>query len=273
MFSKEEKRIILIVVKVALLELELKIILIVAIASTNHSKFALDLNGFVWNWGENESEHNLMKPFKMEGLQNIVSIYCGANHCVFIDKHGVAWGYGYNGHGRLKKTNKTKTFPPFPMNIKEKVISAACGYEHTLILLSNGEVAVLGNNRNGQLGNGLTKKSTIEYLSDIVDIAVGEEHSLVLRKDGIMFGFGSNAHGQIGHGLENRNEKEDYYYYPYPNKITNLKNIESIACGRIHSIAKTKDNRYFSWGCNFDGRLGYQSEEKTIKVPREIIFE
>lgn len=54
-----------------------------------------------------------------------------------------------------------------------------------------------------------------------------------------VYGWGNNRYGQVGTGGTGT--------YPRPTLITSLVNAEvvQIACGQFHSLAVTRDGRYF----------------------------
>ena len=69
--------------------------------------------------------------------------------------------------------------------------------------------------------------------------------------------------GQLGHG-DNEN-------YPEPVLIRTLQNVQvtEVSCGWQHTMARSSDNRVFSWGYGEDGQLGHGDTADHL-VPTEI---
>lgn len=106
---------------------------IIAVAAGVDFSAALDANGYVWTWGDNEygqlgrgsgssaftpvkvlapDENRDGQPDDLDGnpgtidyLSNIIAIAAGIRHCLALDANGVVWAWGRNSHastcGRL----------------------------------------------------------------------------------------------------------------------------------------------------------------------------
>lgn len=79
------------------------------ISSGGANCLAIDKYGRVWGWGYNNfgqlgdnSTTNRLTPVSLAGAaKTFCLISAGDKHCLAIDKNGRAWGWGYNGSGRL----------------------------------------------------------------------------------------------------------------------------------------------------------------------------
>jgi regulator of chromosome condensation len=73
--------------------------------------------------------------------------------------------------------------------------------------------------------------------------------------DIVVFGDGQSNQLGMGYGItESRT----------PRVLVNLRNlpITMLACGGMHSLALTNDGRVYSWGCNDEGSLGWETTEE-----------
>lgn len=110
-----------------------------------------------------------------------------------------------------------------------------------------------------------------------VDISSGGFHAAAVSENGEVFtwGWGGDGfpwfkQGALGHG--NRKSVN------LPKRVDTLDGIpiKSVHCGKMHTIALTKDGRVFSWGVGEYGRLGLPSTFGSVSdqnAPSEIAQE
>ena len=98
--------------------------------------------------------------------KEIVSIACGSEHSVAVERGGVVWVWGRNIHGQLgnmahqlhyrppdfpKEATPVKmVFDPLPPPVEVRQV--ACGRDHTVVLFEDGQVWGCGHNFRFQLG-------------------------------------------------------------------------------------------------------------------------
>lgn len=94
-------------------ELVLNLLPIEKIAVGFHSSYALDSEGNVWSWGQNQygelglgHMRKVLDPSKIESEPGFVAIAAGNFHCLAIDREGEIWGWGLNSLGRLGDLQK-----------------------------------------------------------------------------------------------------------------------------------------------------------------------
>ncbi len=203
---------------------------IVSIACSHSSSFALDMNGTVFAWGNNEFGQlglgsNLPKhvqmPSVVRGLpETIKQVACGNEHTVALTLSNelYTWGHGDSGllgHGN----NESLCVPKRLEELKKRVLIVACGGLHTVVVTKDNEVFAWGRGEGGQLG--APEKVLEQFVTDnkdcfcnkprlvdseclrgksFVGIACGEAHTLVLTKEGEVFGWGFSNYGQLGLG-------------------------------------------------------------------------
>jgi alpha-tubulin suppressor-like RCC1 family protein len=214
---------------------------------------ALDIDGFVWAWGDNnpwgqlgnDSTSSSPTPVKVHGpndvgfLEGIISISAGRSgeHSLAVDCNNHAWAWGRNVEGQLgigiHGTNQKELTP----------------------------VQVHG----GEMGT--------TYLEDITAVSAGEHHSMALDANGFVYTWGSNrwpgdgtyeeGYGKLG--IHSTVDLEDT-----PMKVHGvgndgfLENIVAIAAGWDHCIALEKyevdinnpldpnnSGRVYTWGSGF----------------------
>jgi parallel beta-helix repeat protein len=227
-------------------------------AGWKHS-LTLDVNDFVWAWGDN---------------------YCGQlgdNQQSGYHSSTPVQVHGVNNEGYLRHII---------------VISAGRSGEHSLAVDANNFVYAWGRNVEGQCGNGesgsgqkeltpvLVLKgeqdtSASDYLENIVAVSGGEQHSTGLEKidpcdpncKGHVYTWGDNAYGKLGIGDT------------YPSMVDTpvrvhkgeqastsgwLENIVSVKAGWDHCVALEDyypfdpncKGRVYTWGNNLYGQLG-----------------
>jgi len=116
---------------------------IVAISAGEAHSMALDVNGYVYTWGDNQhgqlgngtTDQNLA-PVRVVGedgigdLEGIVAIAAGYWHSIAVDVNGTIWTWGKGSAGRLGLANKTidcNTPHPIPVvyNITQETFAFA----------------------------------------------------------------------------------------------------------------------------------------------------
>jgi len=206
---------------------------------------ALDVNGFVWAWGNNESGQL--------GVGEETPYYS----TVPVQVHGGEMGTPYLRY----------------------IIAIAAGRsgQHSLAVDANNLVYAWGRNYEGQCGNGthgtgqrelvpvkVLGVGGIDYLANIITVSAGEDHSMGLENldptdpncKGQVYTWGGNAYGKLGIGNT------------YPSRVDTpvqvlkgqqdistsnyLENIVAISAGYDHCMALEK---YDSLDPNYKGRV------------------
>lgn len=121
----------------------------------NHS-LALDFEGRVYSWGQNDSgqlghtQENLITPTQIKGIlaeKNIVSIDSGYSHTIALDSEGKVYSWGDNGWGQLG--NGSFLNEDFPIQVEgvlteENIVSISAGHNYSFAINSEGEVYTWG---------------------------------------------------------------------------------------------------------------------------------
>ncbi len=249
---------------------------VIAISAGFDHSLALDANGSVWAWGNNEkgqlgdgTTSNRSVPGVVKGLSEIVAIAAGLNFCLALGVDGQVWSWGANGHGQLGiGTTNDRLQPGTAPKLAGVMVISACGGggEFSLALAADGKVWGWGFNHYGQLGDGTTTdRPSAKPLSigDAVGVAAGAWHSVVLLADGAVKTAGGNDSGQLGDGTTAQRHKFDFVTVPEgddPNPNIPLANVVEVASGGWHNFARIADGSVRAWGAGNAGRLGTGSE-------------
>ena len=80
-----------------------------------------------------------------------------------------------------------------------------------------------------------------------------------------MWVWGSATFGELGIGIQNFNP------HPIPVQVPGLNNIVMVAAGTASSFAVDRNGAVWSWGSNFDGRLGDGSSVVFRATPAQVV--
>ncbi|MBL8519890.1 MAG: S8 family serine peptidase [Betaproteobacteria bacterium] len=143
----------------------------------------------------------------------------------------------------------------------------AAGNGHSLVLAPTGIVLAAGYNSFGQLANGTTYSSSefrpVSGSADVISIASGDHHALALQSDGTLIAWGYNASGQLGNGTDTNTTLR-------VSSVTGLTNVESVAAGANHSLAKRADGTVWAWGLNSQGQIGTGTAAARLLSPTQV---
>ena len=198
---------------------------IVQIVAGGKFSLALDADGQLWGWGDNEyhtilpnTTKNQLTPVKINtGDIDIAYIEaCGAS-VVLLDKDGVLWTWGRNdmqqlGYDTKGKTTSSPQAVPLPLPV-----SYVDAYSsQTAAILTDGSLWTWGNNSYGQLGQGFRSSSPEGVLpgkcwdSDVAIVLNGSLCMIAMLEDGTVLTSGISKFGELGEG----NDKSKYTLSP-----------------------------------------------------------
>lgn len=227
------------------------------VCGNNHTLY-LKQDGTVWasglnNYGQlgDNTTTNRTKPVKVLDLENIIKIEAGANHSIVLKSDGTVYSFGYNSYGGLGDTTTTRRSKPVQVKRLQNVKEIAAGGHSSLALDIDGKVWAFGYNTSGQLGLGTRTNvlvpTMIPTISNIQEIDYGNNFGVAVSDIGEVYTFGVNGNGQLG--LGNTTAKT------VPTKV-NITNIEKIATGGSHVLAKAYDGTAYGWGLGTNYQFG-----------------
>jgi len=253
---------------------------ITAVAAGQLWSLALDHDGAVWVWGDNNygqagdgtsGPTPNPNPVKVPGLQNIIAIACGAAHALALRKDGLVYGWGLDDSGQVGDGTITAGGILRPVLIEglTGVTALAAGLYHSLALRSDGTVMAWGADTWGQLGTSsspaLSSKTPVKTagLAGVVSLGAGGFFSLAVKSDGTAVAWGKNKFFALGTG----NVFAGAVSTPAP--IVNLKGIRVVTGSLESAMALAADGSLWIWGNNREGELGNSTGIIHV-IPRQI---
>lgn len=230
--------------------------------------------------------HDPLNTVQLEAGEAITNLFIGGFHSAAVTSQGRMFTWGSNSSGRLGDGTTTHRDIPtditahFGLDGGEGIISTALGSYHSSALTSEGRVFTWGSNYYGQLGDGTTTNRVVptditahfglEEGETVISMSLGRNHSQALTSEGRIFTWGENWYGQLGDG-----STTDSYT---PIDITHQfglapdETLSVIALGYYHSSALTSQGRMFTWGENWEGQLGDDTDIDK-PVPTDITYQ
>ena len=171
------------------------------------------------------------------------------------------------------------------------IFKISVGSNHSCALARDGKGYCWGDNLFGQLGDGTSSASPVDFFIEdnaafidprtilpawsnrpveiagigaIEDIAVGMHHTCAVS-GGEVYCWGGNYYGQLG-----SDASEVMDPFPVPTLVAGLSGITSVAVGDMHSCALKDDGNVFCWGENGDGQVGNGTTTAAL-TPVQVI--
>ena len=135
---------------------------IIAVDAGHNHSLALDTNGNVWVWGDNEycqqgngnvGGANSLIAHQVAGISHATAIAAGWAHTMVLKDDGTVWAWGYNSAGQLGDGTAVNKTVPIQIPDLTDVCAIAAGNQHSMALKNDGTVWVFGDNSFGQLGD------------------------------------------------------------------------------------------------------------------------
>jgi alpha-tubulin suppressor-like RCC1 family protein len=252
------------------------------IASISPTVLAVDENGEVWAWGQNNlgqcgvaGAGNRTTPVKIAGLANIVSVAGSAFASFALDANGDIWSWGSNSSGANARTVTTHV-PAKLTTVAGPFVELGMGNQFGFALHANGTLYGFGLNTSGQLGDGtFTNRlvlTAIPGVSHVRQISGGVEFAILLRTP--PYGLnrevrttGRNTHGQRGDGTAMNAAN-----------VTNSWGVVAAAAG-INQIAAGNRHAFYigsgtlrSWGFGPQGQRADGSFVTATNVPTALTY-
>lgn len=216
---------------------------------------ALDSQGNVWSWGQNDkgqigngtfgtvtSKKAVINPQTGEQLTNIKQVSVGSYHVAALTKTGEVYVWGYNYNKQNIDDKQITYIEPHKVDIPDsaRIKQISCGKDFTIMLDENGNVFGSGNSENGQLGiygdfSALSVRK-ITGLSNISKIAAGYNHSLALSNSGTLYTLGNSG-----------TETIDGVKYSSIKTLDITGDIIEIEAGNEVSMALTSAGKVYTW--------------------------
>ncbi|NEW09151.1 S8 family serine peptidase [Paenibacillus sp. SYP-B3998] len=183
-----------------------------AIDAGNAHNLAIQNDGSVWGWGDNQVKQvgNLPRdivatPVKI--LTNVTEVSAGASHSLALLKDGRVAAWGANNFGTLGNGNNNRYPDGNLVPGLNQISHVSAGGNVSFAVNNNGAVWAWGYNYSGNLGDGtnIDRFSPVQLttISGVENVVAGMSHSLALKTDGSLWAWGSNNYGQLGYVTPN----------------------------------------------------------------------
>lgn len=183
---------------------------IVQVSSNRYHTLALQKDGTLWAWGDNQcgalgignrKEH--VKPVKVNlkplGKRKVarISVRWGESYIVADD--GTVWYSGEFNINQEECLDPPRLVPTQVAGILD-VADIALGQYHELYLKKDGSVWVSGIGSSAGVSSAFVDVMPHKVMEGASEISAGKFHSVVLKKDGTVWTWGMNDYGQLGNG-------------------------------------------------------------------------
>ena len=218
---------------------------------------ALDNEGKVWGWGDNNKDQIGLqgKYFStpQEIITQVVQISSGEQFSMALDYTGQVWTWGGDHSNQLNNMRCADKDSLIAVNLNsEQARLIGCASAGAFAVTKQGHVWAWGNNETNGLGlpdssNG--KKKVIEtpvhvkdldkYADQIIYIGGGKGWGEALLDDGRVIGWGLKA--ALGLGISDINQVS-------VKPLVIMKNVEQLFVRHKGSFALTKNGKLYTWG-------------------------
>ena len=137
------------------------------------------------------------------------------------------------------------------------VTNISTGEKHTILLKSDKTVHTWGHGYNqwGQLGLGtninVLTPTLVGNSNDWKSVFAGSLNTFVIKNNGTLWGTGCNSKGQLGIGTFSPTIGINGFI-----QVGNANNWKYISADREHTLGVKTDGTLWSWGSNYQGKLG-----------------
>lgn len=260
-------------------------------AGYNHN-LVLTEDGTVWAMGSNSqgqlgngNTDDTNTPIKVDfsaanDIGHIVQVAASSSSSYALDDKGQVWGWGSDAYANLGKglacttANNCVNENPVPVRITvitetatdERITQLAAGRDHILALTNKESVYAWGLNASSQVGyNGqqfkdtenawdrtITAPTKLPWFTDkeINRVYANGNSSYVVLDNGKVYPWGT-------FGETNSAGRTIYNDLDEPtDTLPSLTNIDNMAMGALHLIAKDNSDNLYTWGWSFEGSIG-----------------
>lgn len=264
----------------------------ITVSAGNASSLAVGNTGSIYAWGSNASgqlgdgtttDRGVPTTTTLPGGTSAIAVASGnalnvvytTGHSLAVGANGVVYAWGDNSYGQLGDGTTTPSNVPVTATLPGGVaaVAVAGGNYYSLALGANGMVYAWGDNYHGQLGIGQAGlgseqnapvTTTLPAGVRVVAISAGGDHSLALGANGVVYAWGVNDSGQVGNGTTTNQNLPTAV--SLPGGLTAI----ALAAGYAHSLALGSNHVVYTWGSNYDGRLGDGGKEDHRTTPAAV---
>jgi len=259
-----------------------------AIAGGEAAGYALDKDGGIWAWGDNENGQlgdgtvtPSSTPVRVRAASGALPVFTaiagGYTSVYALDKDGGIWAWGSNNGGQLG--NGTTQGSPIPVRVQAgteplPVFTAIAAKSATGYALDkDGGIWAWGDNYFYQLGNNSTTlrsanpvrvQAGSEPLPVFTAIAASYANGYGLDKDGGIWAWGHNQNGELGNGTTTSSRT--------PVRVQAASGLlpvfTAIAAGSSSGYGLDMGGSIWAWGPGSSGQLGNGTTAEALNPVR-----
>ncbi len=227
----------------------------IGIAAGGDFSVALESDGSVWAWGQNDrgqlgngTKVQSGKPARVTGLTGrFVAVAAGESFALALRSDGTVWGWGDDYQGQLGNGSNDDTTTAVEVSgLTGRVVSIACGFNHSLAVMSDGSVWAWGDNGSGALGTKTqdvfqnTPVAVDGLSSGVTAVAGGTDQSLALKADGSVWSWGVIRLPLSGASFGSET----------PTRVAGIEGAKAIGAGWDLDVVLESNGSIWSWGKN-----------------------
>ncbi len=243
-------------------------------------------DGTLWMWGNNSrgqlgngTRTNSQEPIQV--LDEVVSVSCSEYHTAAIRSDGSLWLWGSNMLGALGNGGGGNAYDGFgmpcqttPVKIMDDVAAVSCTTYYTAALKTDGSLWTWGSST--KIGNGGTGNAShygdayqsvpVKIMDDVVFVS----GSAAIKNDGSLWMWGSSSFGQlIDKNAGDRVDSHGDRYQSVPVKV--MDDVVFVDAANTTIAAIKSDGSLWTWGSDYDGKLGCGSEYAPEHLPVKVL--
>jgi alpha-tubulin suppressor-like RCC1 family protein len=217
----------------------------------------------LWTWGINGNgqlgiNNTITRSTPVTtfaGGTNWKQVSSGGVHTAAIKTDGTLWVWGFGSSGQLGTNNTSQRITPvttFAGGTNWKQVSS--GGSHTAAIKTDGTLWVWGLGTTGELGtnNNITRSTPVTTFAGGTNwkqVIVGRDYTAAIKTDGTLWTWGYGKYGQLGtNDITDRSTPVTTF--------TGGTNWKQVSVGDYHTAATKTDGTLWTWGNEYDGRLG-----------------
>ena len=251
----------------------------IAISAGWQHSAALDRDGNIWTWGDNQQNQLGRKtkgttdatPAKVQTSKPTAfsAVSASLSHSMGLSAGGVVWTWG-SGEKTSSISDDTVLGhgdgnAPAPVATGLRFTAISAGYYHSLAIAQDGTVLSWGSNTSGQLGRAPTdaepagRPGAVPGLTGATGVSAGYGYSIASAGGGV-WAWGDNQYGQLGTVTGNGSGAgvSAPARIPAPEGAPSgfaYTGVSASASGS-HTLAVGSDGDAYGFGLNADGQLG-----------------
>ena len=248
--------------------------------SSAGSTAAADADEDVEGEEEDAADEEAVRVVEVGGGAAVRSVCLGGFHAVATTADGAAWSWGENAVGQLcRASEQDLDMVPAPVGVAGTSASSivGCGGFHSLVAMPivtldapepHSPAAPAAPSEPSHTGFELRSGAAVAGCGEGHDgsHAAGEPHAQRLSSG--------------GDAVEGEEEGGVVSWLRLPGVVASVDAIESLDAGHMHSLARTRLGRIFSWGANERGQLGFappsqraSRDAQQLFAPHEVPFD